>query len=129
MPYSFFSYGHPNITAKHKNTFEFTKDKDVSIEGDCIIGVNSNFDLIELKKHIKNKKEVMIRIDAGGLVEEVSCLVNTEFNDDHEIVVRKSNFKSERTLGLYCDKACIDFSRQFVEKLKENGIEIMVDIK
>ena len=129
MSYSFFSYGHPNIKSTHKNTFEFTKDKDLTVNGDCIIGVNSNFELNKIKKIIKNKEKIKIKIEVDDLVEEVNCLVNYDFDDDNEIVVRKGRFDSERTLGLSSDKACIDFSRQFVEKLKENGIEIMVDIK
>jgi len=133
MSYSFFSYGHPNVRCTHKNTFEFTKDKEVSLDGDCIIGVNSDFDVNEIKKIIKNKQkkeeQVKINIIVDDLVEEVNCLVNLAFSDDHEIVVRRSNFKSERTLGLYSDKACIDFSEDFRRKLKNKDQKIKVVIE
>ena len=45
---SFFCFGHKNILAKHRNTLEFTKDKDLTLNGDCIVGVNANFDLKEI---------------------------------------------------------------------------------
>ncbi|HIP58595.1 MAG TPA: DUF371 domain-containing protein, partial [Archaeoglobus profundus] len=32
------AWGHPNITAKHRTTLEITKDEELSIRGDCIIG-------------------------------------------------------------------------------------------
>ncbi len=67
MHYKFNAYGHPNILATHKTTLEFTKDKEVSLRGDCIIGINSDFDLGKLKdfikKTIKNyNKKIIITI-------------------------------------------------------------------
>ena len=52
MRYSFTCYGHENITAKHKTTLEFTKDKDLSLKGDCIVGVNADFDINKIKELI-----------------------------------------------------------------------------
>ena len=53
MDYSFFAYGHKNILATHKTTIEFTKDRELSLRGNCILGVNADFNLIELKKSMK----------------------------------------------------------------------------
>ena len=53
MEYSFNCYGHENITARHKTTLEFTKDRDLSLKGDCIIGVKADFSLPQLKNLIK----------------------------------------------------------------------------
>ena len=57
----FFIYGHENISAKHKTTIEFTKDKEVSRKGDCILGVNADFSFSEIKRLLK-KKEIEIKI-------------------------------------------------------------------
>ena len=46
----FTAYGHPYITATHKNTFEFTREKHLTLKGDCIIGVNVDYTLAELQK-------------------------------------------------------------------------------
>ena len=45
MSYSFTAYGHKNILATHKTTIEFTKDKELSLKGNCIVGVRADFDL------------------------------------------------------------------------------------
>ena len=58
MQYSFLAYGHKNVTSLHKSTFEITTDKDLTLKGDCIIGLNSDVTLndfpAELKKEIHN---------------------------------------------------------------------------
>ena len=128
MEYSFFSFGHPNITAKHKNTIEFTKDKELSLKGDCIIGVNSDFDLKEIKKLIKDSKRIKIVIKVEGISEEINCEVNPGFDDDKEIVIRKGEFVSKRTLGIRADKACSDFSEEFINKLNQEGRKIEVTL-
>jgi len=125
MEYSFFSFGHSNITARHKNTLEFTKDSDLTLQGDCIIGVNSDFDVNELKRF---KGKVKILVNVGDLVEEINCEVNPEFDDDHEMVVRKGEFVSKRTFGINADKACCDLSREFVDMLKDSGVRVEVRV-
>jgi len=124
---SFKAYGHKNILATHKNTFEFTKDREVTLNGDCILGVRADFDSKKLTEYLKDKKEVRITISVGELTEEIHCSVNANFSDDNEIVVRRSDFSSKRTLGIHADKACVDFSRELVEKL-QNEAEIDVRI-
>ena len=57
MQYKFKAYGHPNITAKHKTTLEFTKDKELSLRGDCIVGVKSDFELPLIKNFISQLKK------------------------------------------------------------------------
>ena len=54
MKYSFHAFGHKNLLGTHKNTLEFTKDKNLTLKGDCIVGVNADFDAGELKNFIKN---------------------------------------------------------------------------
>ena len=120
----FFIYGHENISAKHKTTIEFTKDKEVSKKGDCILGVNADFSFSEIKRLLK-KKEIKIKI--GNFI--VKAEVNPGFNDKKEIVIRKSGFISGRTLGINADKASIDLSRKLVKKLKNPEEKIKVVIK
>lgn len=126
MQYSFIAFGHSNITAKHKSTIELTKGKDLDLEGDCIIGVNSDFKIDKIKEIIKNNKKAGLVIKVNGLKEEINFEVNPGFNDDKEIVIRKSDFKSERTLGVKADKACAELSRELVEKLKDPNQKISV---
>jgi len=125
----FSAYGHKNLLGTHKNTFEITKDKDLTLNGDCIIGVNSDFDLEKIKKFIKDKDKIKIILEVDSLKEEINCIPNNNFDDAHEIVVRRSDFSSKRTLGIKADRVCIDFSRDFVEKLnnKDQKIRIILE--
>lgn len=66
MKYFFTCYGHENITCKHKTTLEFAKDNDLSLKGDCIVGVKADFSLVQLKKFIKslgNNNKITITIE------------------------------------------------------------------
>jgi hypothetical protein len=119
-----FIYGHPNISSKHKTTLEFTKDKEVSKKGDCIVGVSSDFSFSDIKKLLDNKK---IKIDIGGDI--VIADINPNFNDKKEIVIRRSDFKSSRTLGINANKAAIDLKRSLVKKLQNSEEKVKVKIK
>ena len=51
---------------------------------------------------------------------------NSEFDDEKEIVVRKSDFTSDRTFGLMADKACSDLKKELIEKLSNPDQKITV---
>ena len=119
--------GHKNILGTHKNTLEFTKESNLSLNGDCIIGVDADFDLTDVKR-IFGYSKIKIIITVDDLVEEVICEVNKDFNDKHEIVIRKTNFVSERTLGINADKAAIDLNRELIKKLKNPNKRGRVEI-
>jgi hypothetical protein len=126
--YSFKCFGHRNISSSHKNTLEFTKDKDIGRIAHCIIGVNADFSLEKIKKEISSKDKLTITIQAADIKEKIECLPNKDFDDEREIVIRKSEFSSKRTLGIRCDKASSGLSRLLKEKLKDPGQEIIVTI-
>ncbi len=128
MSYSFLAWGHKNITGTHRRTLEFTKDSELSLRGNCIIGVSANFDLNELKKLLKNGKTLKAEIKADGIYDTVVFEPNKEFNDEREIVIRKGDFISERTFGIKADKACIDLKRDLIEKIRNPNQKIEVKI-
>jgi len=155
MKYSFNCYGHENITSKHKTTLEFTKDKDLSLQGDCIVGVKADFSLKELKKFIKNKENVALKkindklktigknsikkplikipikiiIKINGYKEEINGFLNPNFNDPKEIVIRKFDFASSRTLVIGADKASKDLKGKLKNKLKNPKNRIYVYLR
>jgi len=126
MEYSFIAFGHENITGKHKRTLEFTKDIELGVEGDCILGVNSNFNIYDLKEIIKSSKKLKMIIKAGDILDEVVFEPNKEFNDERELVVRIGDFSSGRTFGIRADKACIHLKRGLIERLKNPNQKIDV---
>lgn len=133
MKYSFTCYGHKNITAKHKTTLEFTKDNSLTLKGDCIVGIKADFSLKKIKKFIRdainnrkkqfieNKKiPIKIIIKMDGFKEEIKGFLNHNFNDDKEIVIRKSDFISEKTFAVNSDKAAFELNGDFVRAIGEN---------
>ena len=132
MIYKFNAYGHPNILGKHKTTLEFTKDEKVSLKGDCIIGVNADFDLIELKEFIKksNNKKISITISTADKIQEkINAELNYNFDSDKEFVIRKTDFASERTFAINANKAAFDLNRGLINFLKEKKSKISVVIE
>ena len=137
MLYKFNACGHPNILATHKTTLEFTKDKEVSLKGDCIVGVNADFELSELKQFIKklknNKITITIKtIKKNNKIEEtITAEVNKNFNDNHEFVIRKTDFVSERTFAIKSNKAAFELNRDLIRFLREyrNKISVIIENK
>lgn len=126
MEYSFTAWGHENIIGKHKRTLEFTKDSNLSVEGDCILGVNANFSIYDLKELISEGIKMKMVITADDVSDEVVFDANKGFDDDGEIVVRMGDFSSDRTFGMRADKACADLKKELIEKLKNPGQKIDV---
>jgi len=131
MGYSFTCFGHENITAKHKTTLEFTKDEDIGLEGDCIIGIKADFSLLQLKKFIKslksNKITIIIEtINNNKIVEKINAEINPNFNSDREIVIRKTDFISDRTFAIRADKAADDLNRYLIKSISNNKQKIKI---
>jgi len=126
---SFIFYGHPNVLSQHKNTIEFTREEHLTKKGDCILGVNADFNLSEIKEITSNFSEIEIIIRCGDMEEKIRAKVNKNFNHDGEIVIRKSDFLSERTLGINADRVAIDIDRKMVDKLKDSEAKGKVIIK
>ena len=129
----FHAYGHPNILATHKTTLEFTKDKDLSLKGDCIIGVNADFELSKLKDFIKkaNNKKITITVETPDkkIRETIKAEINPSFNHDSELVIRKADFVSGRTLAIRANKAAFELNKGLISFLKEKKNKIAVIIE
>ena len=118
-------FGHENIQATHPSTVEFTKDTHLSKNGDCILVVSANKGLADFQSKFKetlrkSNAQLTIRIEVGSIVEEIHAKGSPHLDLCHEkeMVVRKSEYVSERTLGVLADKASKELSRELVEALK-----------
>jgi len=131
----FFAYGHENVLSIHKTTFEVTKETELSKRGNCIVAVASTKAAVDLPSDFKKaaKKEnskITIIIEADGLKETAigkGC-PQLQFTHPTDLVVRKSKFVCNRTLAIEADKASINFSRKFVEKLQNPNQKIKVTL-
>lgn len=121
MKYSFRCFGHENIRAKHHKTIEFTKSSYLTPRGTCIIGIRADFDVSNLNR-LSNKIKITVKVNE--IIDIFFAKVNPNFNDDHEIVFRKSNYHSKRTLGFNLNKGAKDLNRDII-KLMQNPNSIM----
>jgi hypothetical protein len=129
--------GHPNITARHKTTLEITKEPHLTLRGDCIIGVNSSASVYDLPDEMKNKirknnSRIDFLITVGGFSFSFFGYGHEGLSLSHptDIVIRKSEFLSERTLAIRSSAAAIDLPREIVAILRTGAhgeLKIFVD--
>lgn len=118
--------GHANVRATHKTTFEITKDPELSIRGDCIVGVSADKALHDLncrlKEIVKSKDSliIMLIVDELGECDIVlgSGDPQLELSDERRLIVRKSSYINSSTLAIRATKSAADLSRKLTDDLK-----------
>ena len=131
------AWGHPNITAKHRTTLEITKDKELTIRGDCIIGVKADKAICDIDERLKNwlrlgnPVEIEIFLPQYGLRETLIGFGAKDMTFMHktDIVVRKSTFVCDRTLVIKAEKSAVDIDRGMIELLKDPSTELKFIIR
>ncbi len=127
MQYSFTCKGHPNIRATHPTTIEFTKDTELSRNGDCIVGISADFSVTKIKGMF-SKDQVTVTLTCENDHESITCVPNPQFTSEHELVLRKSNFTSERTFGTNASKGSQDLNRKLIKLLQKPQAQLRVTI-
>jgi len=133
------AWGHPNITAKNRTTFEVTRDKNLSQRGNCIIAINASKGARDLKEKFKNiarseDAKISVIIEVGTLREMITGRgdQNLTFNHPTDLVARKSTYICDRTLMLGADKAARDLPRDLIKEaqspFKRVKITLIVEI-
>ena len=129
------AFGHKNILATHPSTLMFTKENHLMATGDCIVGVNADKGLMDFSENFKEmlKKEtstLTINLEVTGLTETIQAYGSPKLVLTHptDVVIRKSDFISDRTMAIHANKSSNDLSRQLVEKLKHPKQKIIITI-
>ncbi|MBT5022933.1 HAD-IIIA family hydrolase [Candidatus Woesearchaeota archaeon] len=125
---TFTAYGHENILSTHRNTLEIIKSKELSKNGDCIVATGANFSYSKLKPLLKYKKLKLI-LQAGRSEEIVYFNTNPDYSSKDELVIRLSEFASERTLGVRSDKGSSMINRKFIKKIQKPKQKITFTIE
>ena len=125
----FFAYGHANIEGTHKTTFELTQHTSVTPKGDCIIGTRAAFDADALAGLAQVSKRLKITLKARSYSEIIVGESNRSYVAGPELVIRKTDFVSPRTLVINADKAASDFARNFVLALKDPKEQLTVTVE
>jgi uncharacterized protein len=131
----FWALGHANIQANHPTTLMFTKDFDVSKNGDCAVAVAADKSVADLSDQFKDELrkpnvKVTATIQAGDFREEIRAFGSPKLCLCHptDIVIRKSDYVCNRTLAICADKSSIDLPRELVERLQDPKQKIKVTL-
>ncbi len=125
---TFTAHGHKNVLSTHRNTIEFTHDKDLTQNGDCILGVEADYSVDKIKAaHFCGKIKIHMSVD--NLSDEIIADYNPLFADLHEMVIRRSNYEDKRTFAIRADKAAKDIKREIVEKMKNPHAILFIHIE
>ena len=129
--------GHPNVLSNHKSTFEITKDSNLTLSGDCIIGVDMDKTMKDIPQTLKEKirdknTKIIVRLHSENAEDEIIGYGHTDLTLDHptDIVCRKSNYVCSRTLMINSNKASCDLNKELINDLKEGkclDFEIILD--
>ena len=129
------AWGHNNILATHKKTFEITKEKQVTKRGDCIIAIAANKSGADLSNEFKKilsqnsaKITIVIRVDSKMEIVEAFGASGLTLNHPTDLVVRKSSYVCHRTLAVKASKAADDLAREFIAKLKNPQQKIKITL-
>ena len=126
--------GHENVLSLHKSTFEITKDKDLSLAGDCIIGLDIDKSMEDFPDEFKEKlanddTKVIVELRTPNASDTIEGYGHHDLTLSHptDIVCRKSTFVCSRTLMIKSNKAAIDLNRDLINDLA-NGEYMEVNI-
>ncbi len=127
--------GHPLVRGTHPTTFEVTRDETLTLTGDCIIGVAADKGAADLDTGLKavlrdDRAVLTTRLVAGGETVEVRSRGSAAFTLDHpaDLVWRRSDFVSDRTVGIRSDRVAAGLPRPFIEALRR-GEELVVELE
>ena len=130
--------GHNNILSLHKKTVEITKDSHLTVNGDCIIGVNANIACLDLpekfKKRVQNSKSDIIftiKVEPYSFTIHGKGSEKLTLKHKNDIVLRKSAFVCSRTLAINCNMASDDIPRTIVKKLQNPNVvgKMVIEVK
>jgi uncharacterized protein len=119
--------GHTNILGTHYNTIEVTRASEITKRADCVIGVRANkacSDLnSELRSHILQGGDLMITVKVADSIFSFTGkgLPQLPLTNAEEIVLRRSDFVSDRTAAISCSAAARDIPRAVIRSLQEKG--------
>lgn len=117
--------GHPLVTSLHRNTIEVTREPSLTLKGDCIIGVSADKGLSDLTTEVREalmledaRVTIAIRVEGKEFIVRAEGSPRLTLVSHEEMVIRKSEFTSDRTLAVHADAAAKDIPREIVEMLR-----------
>lgn len=130
------SRGHRNVTSRHKSTFEVTKDAEIGLAADCIIGTGADQSMLNFPQEFKDRiadsnTKIKVILDTENGHDEITGFGHEDLTLTHptDIVCRTSDFTCSRTLMIRADKAAKDLDDDLIEDLKnEKTMEVTIKL-
>ena len=112
----------------HKTTIEVTRDKYLTKNGDCIIGISANKGCIDLAdefitklKMSNTKLKILLLVNNKKFLITAKGSLDLHLTHSNDIVIRKSNFLCSRTLAINSNKSAFDIPRDIIEDLQNTN--------
>ncbi|MEM1707241.1 MAG: DUF371 domain-containing protein [Sulfolobales archaeon] len=127
--------GHVNVRATHPTSLEVTRDDYLTPRGDCIIGIKSSKGASDLRQCLKDDLKrggtlLGIIVTNSGLFDYFVAEGSERLTlkNARKLIVRKSHYVDDSTIGLRSNKSSRDLDRALVEALKrgEKGYLVLV---
>ncbi len=135
MNFTFYARGHPAVVSTHSTTLELTKVAGLSENGDCIVAVGSSAGLRDLPAPMKNalssetcRARLTLKLDSHWFAIEGRGAPGLTLSHPTDIVVRKSNYVSDRTLMVHANRAAADLPRSLVRLLQNPSSKVVVEL-
>ncbi|MBE6497167.1 MAG: DUF371 domain-containing protein [Methanobrevibacter sp.] len=129
MIFKIIAKGHKNVTSRHKSTFEITKDPELTLSGDCIVGVDMDRTMLDFPDEFKemiadSSTKITVDLKTENGHDEITGFGHEDLTLTHptDIVIRKSDFTCSRTLMIKADKAARDLDEKLIDDLKNEKI-------
>ena len=117
--------GHENVRSLHPKSIEITTDEDLTVNGDCIVGVRASCGCLGIPDEMKlllqkPQSEVIFTILVGNLSFKIIGKGSEKLTltNPRDMVIRKSNFTCPRTLSVSCDVASDSIPPQMIKALQ-----------
>jgi hypothetical protein len=123
----FRAWGHENVRATHRSTFEVTRDDYLTPRGDCIVGIKAEIGAAGLPEWFKEAARrggvVVAVLCSGGVCDAVAGRGDPRmsFSDPRRMVFRRSSYVGPETVMVGASKAARDLRRDLVERLSAGG--------
>lgn len=117
--------GHKNVTSLHESTFEVTKDVEIGLTADCIIGTSMDKSMFDFPEEFKAKiansnTKITVILETENARDEIVGFGHEDLTLTHptDIVARTSDYTCSRTLMIKANKAARDLDLDLIEDLK-----------
>ena len=117
----------------HTRTLEFTTETFLTLDGNCILGVNATKSCAtldpKLKSAIQSGQCILVQLDAGNFHDLFIGRGDPQLDLSSTVsmVFRRSDFISDRTIMIGCSKVSSEINRDLVIYMQDPSHQIQIN--